>query len=138
MNTRNLPVKLTREERELRSSQLQETLDARDLKDSERKAAAEGYKRELEAFDTRATILRIALRTGVEYREVEVEERPRPAAGMVDIYRVDTGELVDTREMTETERQVVLVPPLAAVDAEPEPEAAPSKRRRRAAAPGMI
>jgi len=139
MNTRHLPVKLSREEREVRSSQLVEAIADRNAKEFEAKAIADGFKADLKTLVARVDVLHHVLKTNVEYREVEVYEVPRPAAGMVDIHRVDTGDLVDTREMTETERQVVMFPKPAAVGsaAEAVVDAVAGKRRRRAA-PGMI
>lgn len=110
MKTRNLAVKLTREEREIRASQLVEEITARNTLELEAKSSAKTYKNKLDDQDTKVRDLHRVLRTNTEYRDVEVYEIPRPGAGMVDIYRTDTNKVVDTREMTETERQVVLFP----------------------------
>ena len=53
------------------------------------------------------------LKSGAEDRDVEVYEVPRAGSSMIDVHRADTHELVDTREMTESERQVAMFPPLA-------------------------
>lgn len=103
IKTQSLPVKLTREERELRASQLTETIAKHDQTDGERKAAATSYKAKIDGLNEEIRKLAGAVRSGLEHRDVEVEERPT-SDFMINIYRTDTTELVDTRSMTDAER----------------------------------
>lgn len=104
MKTRILPVRLTREEREIRSTQLADTISKRDQVDGEKKSAMAGYKTKLDDLNAEIRKLSGAVRTGFEQRDVEIEERPT-SDFMINVYRVDTGELVDTRSMTDSERE---------------------------------
>lgn len=103
IKTRSLPVRLSREERELRASQLTETIAKHDQVDGERKAAAAGYKASVDRLNEEIRKLATAVRSGVEHRDVEIEERPTHDF-MINVYRIDTEELVDTRSMTDSER----------------------------------
>lgn len=103
IKTRSLPVRLSREERELRASQLTETIAKYDQVDGERKAAAAGYKTQIDRLNDEIRKLAGAVRSGLEHRDVEIEERPT-SDFTINIYRVDSGDLVDTRSMTDSER----------------------------------
>lgn len=59
---------------------------------------------ERKAYRTKAK----ALRDGHEYRPIECEEVPNFDRNEVIVRRVDTGEVIDTRAMTATERQTQL------------------------------
>lgn len=104
IKTMSLPVRLTREERELRASQLTETISKHDQVDGERKAAATGYKAQIDRLNEEIRRLAAAVRSGVEHRDVEIEERST-SDFMINIYRIDSNELVDTRSMTDSERE---------------------------------
>lgn len=103
IKTMSLPVRLSREERELRASQLTESIAKHDQVDGERKAAAAGYKTQIDSLNEQIRKLAGAVRSGVEHRDVEIEERPT-SDFMINIYRTDSGALVDTRSMTDSER----------------------------------
>ena len=47
-----------------------------------------------------------AARTGIEERDVEVNPKPNNEALVVEFYRDDTGELVESRPMTDDEVRV--------------------------------
>ncbi len=106
--TRWLPVKLTREEREVRASDLAATMNDRELKESEHKSLVAMQKSAIAKLDAKIRDLRECVRTNEELRTVECYEVARPAERMVDILRSDTHVVVDTREMTDLERQGVL------------------------------
>ena len=59
-----------------------------------------------EAVARRLSWLDEAARTGIEEREVEVSPRPNNDRLVVEFYRADTGDLVETRPMTEDEVRV--------------------------------
>jgi hypothetical protein len=113
--TRRLAVQLTKEERAVRAFDLAQTLHEVALDESLEKARAKYAKEQIAKKVDRVEFLRDVVRTNEEYRDVVCHEVPVPGRHMVDIVRTDTGKVVDTREMTETERQVVLFPPLAEV-----------------------
>lgn len=48
---------------------------------------------------------------GAEWREVAVEERPDYSRRCVDIVRMDTGEILESRAMTDDERQTSFLTP---------------------------
>lgn len=76
--------------------------------DDERKQAASRYRDELAALDGDIRELAQIVATRTETRMVEVEHRPDYDARMMHVYRLDTGELVDSRPLTADEMQVEL------------------------------
>lgn len=64
-------------------------------------------KSKLTELESRHSQLASIVRRREEYRDVEVELY-LTAAGMVEVVRTDTGEVVDTRKATETEMQADL------------------------------
>jgi len=138
--TRWLPVKLTREEREVRASDLAATMTDREAKENEHKQLVALQKSSLSKLDSKIRELRETVRTNEELRTVECYEVSRPAERMVDILRGDTHVVVDTREMTDLERQGVLSfekpapPPLDSESPAPKKQKRTPKRRQSAEA----
>jgi hypothetical protein len=91
--------KLNRGER--LSQEIQSVYDAREgMKES-----AKSHKKVVETAEKRVRDLREVVATGVEWRDVECEERFYRSTGEVVTIRLDTGETVDIRPMTVAERQ---------------------------------
>lgn len=83
------------------SAEVQAVYDAREaMKDS-----AKEHKEVVESAEKRVRNLREIVATGVEWRDVECEERFYRSSGEVVTVRLDTGEKVDVRPMTVAERQ---------------------------------
>ena len=105
MKTEKLPCELTDEETIQFGKKLLDSLN----KQEEIAFQLESYKKankraiEAEAFNTSA--LRTIVSTRTEWRDIEVMERADFKRAVVDIYRGDTGALVRTRPLAESERQ---------------------------------
>jgi hypothetical protein len=90
--------------------------------------AAASYARQIKDLKRVQGRLSYDVQTGTEVRPVECEERRRFEALAVDIIRLDTGEVIDTRAMTHDECQLKfgeLVEP----EFEPDPELEPSTQQ---------
>lgn len=108
--TRSLPCKLTDSERRLRGVKLAEANHERAEIELRKKDASAGFREELKANGKRIEELSEQVSSGVEKRPVECCERPDEDRQVVEIYRVDTGAVIDTRPMTLDERQPKLFP----------------------------
>jgi hypothetical protein len=113
--TMPLPVKLTEGEVALRAQELasaEAELGEVEVQLDQFTEAAKGTKKNLETkiSEARAKVGRFArvVRDRSEYRLVEVIEEPDYERGAMDTVRKDTGEIVSTRGLTETERQQTL------------------------------
>ncbi len=83
-------------------------IKAREQVEAAKKAAVKDFTVALKAHRLKEHELNESLFTGKELREVEVEERPDYAAGIVFIHRLDTGDCVQQRAIDPDERQVKL------------------------------
>lgn len=105
---RDLKVKLTEEEWANASDLLAQEDAAARATDIERKQVMLSFKQRLEAHNTQSGILAEKVRTHEETRAVECEWRPDERRLVMELFRLDTGVLIDTRPMTAAERQVTL------------------------------
>ena len=105
MMTRQLPVTLTQEEINLRAMDLARRIDEIDDVHAEKAEAMAGFKQRFEELENIKNGLARVIRSGFEYRDVQVEERPNHDRKVVETYRTDTGERVDVRAMREDEMQ---------------------------------
>lgn len=84
----------------------------RELEDAH--ARADSIKKtlgmEIKAAEIKLAGLASTLRTGYEFRDLECRAHYDRDSGMAIIRRLDTGEEVERRPMTESERQRVLLP----------------------------
>lgn len=110
MKTQYLPVKLTPEERAVRSSELADAIDEHRQEEARLDQLVEahkGAKKQIEAeLEERISAVRrlaSTVRTGYEQRPVEVEDRPDDERGVIDTYRTDTDDRVGTRPMSDHE-----------------------------------
>lgn len=106
--TQKLPVQITPAEK-LRFADL----NAREVElsivtESERKEVAAKYKAKIEGHSNEIKRLSRIISSGIEYREVECEKQFDWAKGIVQIVRLDTGEVVDERPMKPEEEQRTL------------------------------
>lgn len=127
IKTRNLPVKLTEEEVAAKSQALAGAIKEKEETQYRLANVQTAIKGEIKVLDLVIARLASNVSDKVEYRDVEVyEERDNKALVMKEI-RFDTHEVIGTRPMSESERQLVMfpqAPPLAAVSTEPELSAA--------------
>lgn len=105
---KQFPFQLDQAEKLDRGQQLaagvQRIYDARDLQ----KDTTKQLKDAVLAAEKAVGTLREVVATGVEWRDVECEERFYHSSGEVVTIRMDTGESVGVRPMTMDERQHVL------------------------------
>lgn len=112
MMTRTLPCRLTIEEWNAAAEALAESGYELAALDVEKKLAMASFKERAEKIEATQRELAAKVKTRSVPRPVEVFERSLPTRLVVEIYRADTGELVDTRPMTATERDDVVNPRL--------------------------
>lgn len=107
-STLEILVRLTQDEVAERTSELLRALADREELEVQRSAIAKEYKERIGAISERIGELAEIIRATQEPRDIAVEERPLYAQGIVELYRLDTGERVDSRPVTAEERQVPL------------------------------
>lgn len=100
-----LPCDLTRDEKLKKAEEMAEQLKARAELELTAKASADEFKQKLKQLDRTIGDRAEEVRTGLEYRQVECTERGRYRDNIVDVIRIDTGEVVRSRPMTVNERQ---------------------------------
>ena len=123
--TRELPVKLIAEELAQIAKALAERVVAREAVQAEKDAADEGWRAVLKGHDTEIERLAKLYGDGTEDRKVECRrEYDIPGGYVMRVWRVDTGETIHERPMTDEEREKVrqgdLFPP-AGSDVAPPP-----------------
>jgi len=125
-----LPCKLTAHEKDQAADSLAHSVNERDALTLEKALAAQRYAKEIKACDRKIGDLAEAVRTGVEYRQVPVKERPSFERNVIEVIRLDTNEVCGQRVMRGDERQTAMFPkaasngnggqlPLEALDAAP-------------------
>jgi hypothetical protein len=105
---RNLPVKLTEEELLKAGDELAkivQDIGAEEDRQADRKA---GMKAALAILEGRRTQVAIKISRREEFRGVRVDVYMDIPRGIVQEIRQDTGEVITTRQMTDTERQLPL------------------------------
>jgi hypothetical protein len=112
---RDLKVKLTQDEWEAYASQLANVNQETKQVEAELQAVKDGFKGRLTALGEREYELAEKVRNRQEVRAVEVYERPDERRFVVELYRGDTGELLETRPMSSAERHAVVNPKLPGV-----------------------
>lgn len=87
---------------------LSKRLSDLDQAKEEAKAVAAGHKAEQQAIETDIKALRSHVDEGYEMRDVKCERRVDFVADTVEVARLDTGEIIETRELKREERQLIL------------------------------
>lgn len=113
---RNLRVQLTPEEKAKRAERVTEIISLRDRLDEQAKAAAKEARGTIAKLDAELRSVASELRTGATYRDVPCQRQFHYSSFVVREIRLDTGETIAERAMTESERQ------LDFFDEEPETE----------------
>lgn len=106
--TRNLPCRLTEGELLARADDLSVVVQETTAEEGRQTDVKAQMKARLTELDARKTRLAITIGRKEEYRDVEVEHLADLQAGTVSVIRTDTGESIETRPMTEQERQTSL------------------------------
>lgn len=103
--TRELPCKLTDDEVRTRGIDLARATSEHLAIQENKKAAAKGFKDELDTVNTRIYKLKNMVQHGVEIRDVSVECRIDAHLGVITFTRSDTGDIVEKRPATFAELQ---------------------------------
>jgi len=106
--TELLDCKLTQEEQLERGQQLADAITAVDTEEAAQKTAKDKMKESLAALASEVNRLVPIVHDGIEKRQVSVRIDYDDTSLMVHKTRLDTGELVASRAMTEEERQRAL------------------------------
>jgi hypothetical protein len=106
--TRTLPCRLTDSELLARGHEYSLKGHALGVKEAEKKAAMKRFAEEIEQIKLEGARLGDMVRTKTEHREIEVEVYIDHSLGMARVSRLDTGETVETRPLTASERQMRL------------------------------
>lgn len=106
--TRNLPCQLTNAELLDRADQLSVVVQETNAEEGRQTDVKAQMKAKLTELDARKTRLAITIGRKEEYRDVEVELMGDVQSGTVTVYRQDTSEAIETRPMSEQERQATL------------------------------
>jgi len=134
-DTMILPVPLTVDEITVRAKELAKTLEEKANAEYSMKSYAASCKSKIAEADEKIRELYQTVNSGREYRAVDVTEKPNYARGIMEIFRLDTGEVVQYRELKESEKTRSLFPEHEAASA-PE-EAVPDSAFAAANARGM-
>jgi hypothetical protein len=113
---RDLPAALNREEIEERAQMMSRKLSERDAWEVDAKEIAKANRMKLTEFETEIRRLSGAIREREEMRLVDCERRFDYETGRVTDVRLDSGEVLAERDMSEIERQKDL--PLGDIDEE--------------------
>lgn len=108
--TRSLMVSLTEAEIRSCATELARVTASQAELEDEKKAVTSGFKQKIDRCVADCRALAQKVTTKRELRDIDCEWSPTPA-GKMELTRMDTGEVIDTRKMTEEERQESL--PLA-------------------------
>jgi hypothetical protein len=103
---RKLPIHLTDDERNTKARHAASLLHEKALLEEQKRETVADYADRIKVLSAEITAASAAARTGIEEREVEVSPRPNNDRLVVEFYRDDTGDLVETRPMTEDEVRV--------------------------------
>jgi ABC-type molybdenum transport system ATPase subunit/photorepair protein PhrA len=107
--SKSLLCKLTDEERKDFGIKLATTLEEVQRVEEEKKRKADHYKDRIGGLQATADELRRKVSTGQEWRDVEcVVILDEPAKGIKSISRTDTGEVIETKPMTDADKQLQL------------------------------
>lgn len=121
---RYLSVKLTAEEKAAHAEHMSELLRSQEETEIAKDAAAKSWKTKLSGIESELREVGAAVRTGTIEREVFCSMIRNDQLGTMNVFRCDTGELVEQRAQTYDERQTTLfsgapeTPPSAAVEPE--------------------
>lgn len=105
-----LPVRLSDNEIKLRGEKLADLLREIGVLDEEKKLESKKYSDKIKEKEIEANEVADAIRSGQEDRDVEIERRPDYTKEVVEVIRLDTGEIIASEPMTDEDRQLNLTP----------------------------
>lgn len=105
---RSLPCRLSETELLARADELSVVVQETSAEESRQTDVKTQMKARLTELDARKTRLAITIGRKEEFRDVEVELMADVQAGTVTVIRQDTGESLETRPMSDAERQTTL------------------------------
>ena len=105
---KSLPVKLTTEEFVSKGKEISREQNEMVRLMSNLKEVSSDFKAKIAQKEAAINCLSITISNGYEYRDVDCQYTYRPDAGLKDLYRNDTGEMVRTEAMTPEDFQEVL------------------------------
>lgn len=101
----NLKVVLTKEQKEQKTSELLQVMNTKDQVEARFESVKKSHQAEVKDYEKQIVSLRRIVDSGTEWKDVECEQRFDYERGIVDIFRVDTGKYVRSRQMKDNERQ---------------------------------
>jgi hypothetical protein len=104
--TKELRCVLTTQERLEMGDELSKETTAAEQAEDRKKAVGAQLKADVDEHNAKCRRLASVLSAGYEYREVKCEETWDYDAGLVTVFRTDTGEAVTMRKMTAQEQQL--------------------------------
>lgn len=99
-----LPCELTEYEVAERAKTLAELHAKQDKLEVEKKAVVDDFKGKLDHVERDMKILARQVRDRSEHRDVEVDERLDDIRFVIETFRLDTGEIIRSRPMTQDEK----------------------------------
>jgi hypothetical protein len=106
---RNLPVKLTEREMDAYGRTLDDKVSELVALELAKKQAADQFKGDIDRVERTVKILGHKVHTGIEDRDVECFWEPVYDRGVKELRRNDTMQVVETRPLTEEEKQRSLI-----------------------------
>ena len=108
--TRKLPVKLTRDEYDAKAQELSARLTVLEEMEASLKSVSKTMKDSIEGVKIEIKLLTKIVRTRIEDRDVECVEIRDEDRMVMHVVRCDTRDIVETRPMSASERQLVMFP----------------------------
>lgn len=102
---KKVPCSLDGDERAVKSDRIVEALGETKVEKGLMKEATSGHRKIINELVKEVENLREQLAAGTEMREVYVAERKNYREDLVEVYRLDTMEMVESRPLTKEERQ---------------------------------
>ena len=103
MHLRNLPVALTDREVQSKGEEVAALVAQIGGTEARRQEVSKQLKADLDALEQRVRLLAAEIRRRSEDRPVEVAERASPDRAVLELYRLDTLEVVEQRPMSASE-----------------------------------
>ncbi len=106
---RLLQVKLTTDDRLRYGAEMAEVKEMKDRLEQQASEVSKDFKAKIATQDTRMGSLSSVLRCGYEYKTIEcLIHLDMPKKGQKSTVRQDTGEIVETLDMTDSDKQAVM------------------------------
>lgn len=103
--TRRLAVPLTDAELVVKATDMSKTLNEIDHLEAQKKAFTDEMKAKIEVAEQHARSLGRTIQAKQEFRDVDIKIKRDERRAEIVVSRMDTGEIIEQRPMTEAERQ---------------------------------